>query len=99
MQVENAEKRGRPIPEWFEECPIPSEGDDFYMTAFWRLCTCRPGGMDLGAIPWDRMRDYARDHGLDEDTTEAFYTVIGEMDAAYLQWHADERERNKKKKD
>lgn len=75
-----------------------SQGEEFYIRAFWDLDTCRTMGFALGPIPWDRIRDYAAVHQLDEDLIEPFIRIIRELDKAFLEWEATEAERRSKQR-
>lgn len=54
--------------------------------------------MGVGTIPWTAMVKCTQWYSLERDVAEAFIDVIREMDQAYVQYHADEQERNKVKK-
>jgi len=55
--------------------------------------------MALGPIPYDSIRNYARDKGLEEDVADAFEMIISEMDGTFLKWHSDEAEAQRKSKE
>lgn len=63
-------------------------GDDFLLTAFYDLSSCRHFGEGVpGPIPWHRVVQYADRSGLDPDNTEALIRITREMDSAYLKWY------------
>lgn len=63
-------------------------GDEFYLTAFWDLDTCRTFGLSVGPIPWDRIVDYTHYSGLEDDVARVFVRTIRTMDNVYLNWVA-----------
>lgn len=80
--------KGLPLPEWVEREPPVYPGDDFILTAFYHLSSCRHFGDGIpGPIPWHRMVEYADRARLDEDNTESFIHIMREMDAGYLKWY------------
>ena len=92
--VESALAKGRQLPGWFTEGDSESEPqDEFFMKAFWDLCTCRQYGQSLGPIPWRDIIEYARFSALDDDVTQLFIVVMRHLDNAYLKWHAAEAKR------
>lgn len=82
-------EKGRAAPEWFLDCPESMPTDEFYLSAFWDLSTCRGMGLSMGPIPWHHIRDYAEFAGLDPENGFAFCTIIRRLDAAYLQHMSD----------
>lgn len=84
-------RKGRQIPEWFENEPVVDIGDDFYMKSFYDLGTERSIGMSLGPIPWSKIVAYASHYGLEPDVTEAFVDIIREMDVVYLDYNANNK--------
>lgn len=60
-------------------------GDEFYLSAFWDLCTERSIGMSVGPIPWNRIREYSEFAGLDRPNAFAFAAIIRKLDATYLE--------------
>lgn len=82
--MEQGIEKGRKPPEWFLDCPESLPTDEFYLSAFWDLSTCRGMGMSIGPIPWHHIRDYADFAGLDPENGFAFASVIRRLDAAYL---------------
>lgn len=94
--VDAAIAKGRPLPEWYVDEPLTMPADDFYFTAFDRLSTCRQLGMGLGPIPWDKVIDYAHRCELDDEMTDAFVTIISQMDQAFRGWHDDQAERGRR---
>jgi hypothetical protein len=58
--------------------------DEFYLSAFWDLSTCRRIGMSLGPIPWNHIREYAEFAGLDRLNTYAFSAIMRKLDVVYM---------------
>lgn len=93
--IEQAEVKGRELPQWYLEEPPLYVGDDFYIKAFWRLSTCRPQGLTPGKIPWFALVEYGHHVGLDDDTIELFELVISAMDNAYTKRLSEKAEKDK----
>jgi hypothetical protein len=91
--IKAAEAKGRPLPDWALNEPDEYAGDEFYINAFYELSTCRLVGNETGPIPWDKIVLYASFHGLERDLIPLFIRVIIEMDASYLKWLSDKREK------
>ncbi len=81
------------MPAWYLDEPPLCSGDDFYLSAFWDLNTCRVNGFGLGPIPWDKVNTYALTARLDEDLIRPFIRIIRAMDTAYIDW-MDKQETN-----
>lgn len=92
-QVEAAERKGRPLPEWYQDEPQLWPGDEFYLRAFYELSTCRGVGMSAGPIPWNIAVMYAQYQGLDADSIQPFIDIIRKLDAVYLDDAAAEMEK------
>ena len=76
-------KVGR-LPEWYLQRPQEHRGDEFYLSAFARLGTCRQfPGTGFGPIPWTAAREYAIEHGLGPSMRVVFCDVILLLDSAY----------------
>lgn len=75
--------RGLPIPDWAEE-PVQYPGDDFYLSAFMELSTCRQ--YQFGPVPWTAIIEYAEFAGLDSEILPVFVLCIRAMDSVYLDW-------------
>lgn len=71
-------------------------GDEFYLTAFQDLGTCRQSGFGTGPIPWHHMVAYAERAGLQRDLQDAFVRILSEMDNGYLKWCSDEQDKKQK---
>lgn len=82
--IEAAIAKGRTLPSWYLDRPDEQDGDQFYLSAFWDLSTCRQNGWSPGPIPWNHIRDYAEYAGLDRDNGFRFAAIIRRMDAYYL---------------
>ena len=81
------------MPEWYLNCPDIFPGDDFYLTGFWELSSCRQFGDVIGPIPWNLAVEYALWHRLDRDMTNVFVAVIRSMDETYLEWLREDQKR------
>lgn len=95
-QIETAIAKNRPLPAWADDEPDVFAGDEFYLTAFNELSTCRPIGDATGPIPWDKIVQYASFKGLEYIMIDPFIRIIRSMDSVYLSWIA---EKQKKKAD
>ena len=62
--------------------------------AFIDLSTCRAMGMAEGAIPFDKIEDYAEKRGLVGESEYRFTTLIRGLDVEYLAY--SDRKSNKK---
>jgi hypothetical protein len=51
-----------------------------------------------GPIPWNVIKDYAIEYGLEEDNRKAFYEVIGSMDQVFLLDQHEQAEIERKSK-
>ena len=58
------------------------DGLHFYLEAFRELSSCRPGGMDVQAIPFTAVAEYCRVYGI-EDFDDFLY-IIRQLDSVYL---------------
>lgn len=98
--VEALEARGAPIPEWAKDRPRLTEGDEWYIHAFWELSSTRQVGFSPGPIPWHHIVDYGSRAGLDEDMIDVAVRVIRALDHAYLGWvrEQDEKKRSRERK-
>jgi hypothetical protein len=92
--VDAAIAKGRPPPDWFENdnVVLPAAAE-FYMAAFWDLSTCRPMGMTVGPIPWDKIQAYAEFADLNRELAQVFGIVIRRMDIVFMD---DMREQSEK---
>ena len=84
--VQAAIERGQPIPEWLQNEPLLLPGDEFYMSAFYELSTCRSYGWTLGPIPWRDIIFYAQYAGLEEDLLPVFVRSLRAMDTVYMEY-------------
>ena len=66
--------------------PLLLPGDEFYLTAFYELSTCRSIGWALGPIPWRDIIFYAHYAELEADLLPVFVLALRAMDAAYLEY-------------
>jgi hypothetical protein len=74
------------VPEWLDKEPDLLPGDEFYVDAFWELCTCRALGMSIGPIPWRDVVSYAEYVELEHDLISVFVRAIRALDNIYLVW-------------
>lgn len=68
---------------------------DFYWRAFWTLSGDRPMGAmgGVGKIPFLALDAFARRFGVSSiDDFEKFLSVLGRMDAVYLDWLKEKAE-------
>lgn len=91
--IEAALDRGLPMPKWARNEPVLFPGDEFYISAFWELSTCRQLGMSYGPIPWTDILIYGQFAGLDYEAFSIFVRVMRAMDSKFLQW-AKEKNKN-----
>jgi len=96
--VEVLIERGQPPPSWYEEEPACPPGLEVYMGAFWELSTERAIGFSVGQIPVSKIEEYGERRGYDPITLNIFKQMIRTMDAAYLTWLTNEREKKAKTK-
>ena len=90
FQLQAREVKGLPPPDWAMNEPPLYPGDDFFLTAFYDLSTCRSFGESPGPIPWDKMVEYADRKELDPDVADAFISILRQMDSQYLKWYTTE---------
>jgi len=87
--IETALAKGRELPPWVGTEPDLNPGDDFFLTAFYDLSTCRQYSESVpGHIPWTAIAEYSDRSGLYPETAAGFIRVIRSMDSVFLQWHA-----------
>ncbi len=55
------------------------------------LSTCRPVGMDVGQLPWDKVMSWCDRHQLDEDATRIVWAVIRRLDRDFFERLAKNR--------
>lgn len=78
--------RGAPVPQWFMDEPIASDGMLILSEAFWELTTERQVGMALGEIPGSQIVAYAERKGVSAAMMGLFKDAIRAMDDTYLGW-------------
>ena len=93
FSVEAAIRKGRPLPEWYEDEPVIDPADIFYLKSFYDLSTCRSSGMGIGPIPWTAMSRYVEYYKLAWDVAEAFIDIMREMDGAFIEDQTKEQKR------
>lgn len=77
--------QGAPIPpEAIEPPSSHPDIDRWFMHAFAELSTERDFGMGMGPIPASKIREHAREAGLDRDATRTFVDVIRALDREAL---------------
>jgi len=80
--------KGQPEPEWVTAEPDLFPGDDFFISAFYQLSSCRQDKGDIpGPIPWTAIVEYADRRGLYNETSLLLEMIIREMDNAYIKWY------------
>ena len=80
-----------------EEPPL-YPGDDFFLTAFYQLSSCRQvTDSFLGQIPWYVIIKYAETRELEPDVSIAFEHIISEMDTEYIKWQRKKQDALKPK--
>ena len=90
--MEAALRKGRELPDWYLDEPDIVPGYRFYLDAFFELSTTRNSSIDgIQPIPWHRIVDYANYARLDPDFVEHFVRVIRSLDATFLKWRSEER--------
>lgn len=94
MESGQYQKATGAVPEWWANEPPLRRGDEFYLTAFSELSSCRAFGTTIGPIPWNRILEYGAWKQLDRGMMELFVYVIREMDEAYIKdLHEKQRDR------
>jgi hypothetical protein len=89
-----AEAKGRELPDWVHKKPVENRGDDFYLSAFSDLGTCRSLSQEMpGPIPWTAIVEYADRAGLESDVSQGFIRIIRAMDLVYLEWFSEKRQK------
>lgn len=69
-------------------------GDDFYIKAFWELCSERSFGQGaIGPIPHSRIEGYGDRRGLVNPMLEVFCGVVRELDEEYLSYQQEEQKK------
>jgi len=82
FSIDAGEKKGRPHPQWYLDCPVILETDVFYFSAFYELHTGRVNG---GSLSWKDILLYCQYKGLDKRLTTHFTKIIRAMDNKYLE--------------
>lgn len=77
----------------YENEPPFYRGDEFYIKAFWDLCSERQFGHVLGPIPWSKIIMYGHYKHLDDITMSIFERVIRELDETYIAWNKANQKR------
>jgi len=69
------------------EPPSLYAGFDFYITAFWRLHSCRPQAWSgVAWIPWTAIERYASRYDIKGTDFYRFVHYMEMMDSAYRDW-------------
>lgn len=71
--------------------------DEFWLGAFWELCSCRDFGQGSGPIPFTALTAYAEFARLDRDNTKLFIAVMRELDEVYMTQLRQEQKRRQGK--
>ncbi len=77
-------KRIRAVPNWFHNRPLPAAENLFWWNAFWELSSERIPGMGASPIPGKAIREFIRDHELDEEMGGMLHRIVRSMDAVFL---------------
>ncbi len=80
------DQMGPEAREILEAEPPQDNAMGIVLEAWGDLMTCRPIGMDVGPVPWDKAMDWCDRHGLDRHASRIVWTVIQRIDR-------DDRER------
>lgn len=73
------------------------DGFEFYLDAFRELSSCRPGGLDLQAIPFTAIAQYSSIYELGD--FEEFAYVIRAMDNVFLEMNGAVQKKERDKSD
>lgn len=83
-------------PKALDERPVLKPHLEFYLSAFWELCSDR-GGEGFGPILYSSISQYARDHGLASPSDfEPFKRMIRAADRVWLKDVMKRREREQR---
>lgn len=86
---QHAEREKTALPANIENAPELLLGLQLYMTGFTVLTSCRGANYGSeGPIPWDAMRTYCVEYGINGEQRQYFYEMLSEMDRAYLDYKA-----------
>jgi hypothetical protein len=96
FSIESAVEKGRHLPEWYLVAPATAPGDEFYLEAFYNLCSERK--YDGGPSPRSSILQFSRDYGLDPTLINPLISIVDAMDVVYLRWVETEREKRAKEK-
>lgn len=66
-------------------------GFEFYFDAFRELSTCRPGGLDIQAIPFTAIVEYSRIYETGD--FDDFVHIMRTMDNIYLDLNEEEKKK------
>ena len=83
--------KGRDFPEWYNKVPLIGLGEDFYLSAYSDLSTCRQVGMGQGPIPWDKIVQYGLFYGLDNENIDFLIKIIGYVDIEFFKRQEDNK--------
>lgn len=85
FSIDAAMLKGRALPEWYLQEPYLLPGEEFYLTAFYRLSADRAAsGLGIGCIPYTSRVLYAERAGFDGFMVEAFVDILGVIDGRYV---------------
>lgn len=82
------------MPEELQDPPELLFGSEFYMDVFSDLNTERQSGMGMGRIPVSKILDYCHRYEFDDVTTYVVKQAVLAMDAAYIEYYADEEDKD-----
>jgi hypothetical protein len=86
-----------PLPEKIKNAPELELGLELYWGAFFDLHTCRPLGMEEGAIRWMDIHEYCNCLELSGGQRDDMHHHVRYMDDKYLEWKAKKRKEGSKK--
>ena len=76
--------------------PPSSVGVEWILTAWNALNTCRPVGMDVGAIPWTAANDYANRLRLTDDEFDLLWYCFERLERIHREHRENERRKQQK---
>lgn len=89
------EQMGPEAREILAQEPEQDDAMGVVLNAWDDMSTCRPVGMSEGRIPWDKVRLWGKDHGLDRDARRILWSVIKRIDIEELERRAFEAKANR----
>lgn len=86
-------REGSELPKAIRDAPVLLPGLAMYLTAYYRLDTCRSASFgSIGNISWVAIMDYCdRLEIFDEEQREDMEHHISVLDSAYQEWAEGQR--------